>query len=153
MKTPVDPVVRIQKRLVDDLKRQIADHDGQRSHLVAQEQRINGEIEDQYRAAAMEWALDVHAFARRKITERARFSRERREVEAVLDDLRRRAVDAYGRLRAAERVAEEYREEDRLAEARGEQAKADDFVVGRFRAHLRRNEERRRLSQGDDQWA
>ena len=73
MKTPVDPVVRIQKRQVDDLKRQIADHASQQSHLIAQEARIDGEIADQYRFAATEWALSVHAFARRKLSERAHF--------------------------------------------------------------------------------
>ena len=153
MKTPVDPVVRIQKREVDDLKRRIADHMNQQSHLLAQEAHIDGESADQYRFAATEWALSVHAFARRKLAERARLSRERRHVETALGELRDDATDAYGRLRAAEQVMEGYRDEMRTIEMRAEQASADDFAIGRFRARTRKDEDRRTRQRIEDRWA
>lgn len=153
MKTPVDPVVRIQKRQVDDLKRQIADHASQQSHLIAQEARIDGEIADQYRFAATEWALSVHAFARRKLAERAHFSRQRRQIETALGELRDHAAQAYGRLRAAEQVADGYRDDMRMAIARTEQAGADDFAISRYRVRNRMEQDRRDTRQIDDQWA
>jgi len=153
MKTPVDPVVRIQKREVDDLKRRIADHASQQSHLMVQESRIDDEIADQYRFAATEWALSVHAFARRKLAERARLSHQRRLVETALGELRDNAAQAYGRLRAAEQVAEGYRDEMRGVISRAEQAGADDFAISRYRVRNGQLQDRRDERRIDDRWA
>lgn len=132
MKTPVDPVIRIQRREVDALKRQISEQIDLQTELLSREASISEEIQAQYRIASTDWALSVHAFARRKLWERACFARQRQEAEAELDRLRGEAAEAFGRLRAAEEVAERHRAEMRETTDRAEQAAADDFAISRY---------------------
>jgi hypothetical protein len=145
MKTPVDPVIRIEKRSVEGLKIRIAAHMEDHLGLVEAEQRINIDIAEQYRNAAADWALAAHAYGRRKLAERARLSSQRRNIEVELDRLRVDAADAFGRLRAAEEVAGMHRQDARLAQDRADQAEADDFAGRRFTA--------RKRTQDDVRWA
>lgn len=132
MKTPVDPVVRLQRRSVDDLRAQISSEVTRLVHIDAACAAIEADVEAQYRVAAGDWAVSMHGFAQRRRADRGKLDGERRDATARLDRLRGAAAEAYGRLKAAENAAEHFRAEARATTAQAEQSAADDFALGRF---------------------
>jgi hypothetical protein len=132
MKTPVDPVVRLQRRSVDDLRGRISGEMSRLGEIDAAFAAVEADVAAQYRVVAGDWAMPMHGFAQRRRADRARLEVQRRDAMARLDRLRGEAAEAYGKLKAAEGAAERFRDEANAAIALAEQNAADDFALGRF---------------------
>jgi flagellar biosynthesis chaperone FliJ len=145
VKTPVDPVVRLQRRSVDDLRAQISVEISHVGAIEAAFAAVEADVAAQYRVVAGDWAMQMHGFAQRRRADRAKLDAQRRDAMARLDRLRSEAAEAYGKLKAAEDAAERFREDANAAIALAEQNAADDFALGRFvarKAALSRAERR-----------
>jgi hypothetical protein len=138
MKTPYCGVLGIQRREVDQIRIAIsvavdrADGLGRRSDEIA-------------RTLAAERALAVgdrllpeNGYFLRMHAERARVDAERRVAEAQLDQLRAKAREAYGSMKAVEGAAATYRDDVSRLRAAAEQAATDDRAAADFVRGIRR---------------
>lgn len=137
MSTPYDTALRVQRREVDAVKVSISVEVERISTLEAMTIAHDTRLRDE-RALAPAVPVASDAWVARMKDERQRLEADARQAQARLAQLRARALEAYGTMRAIESAAERYQDEaDRAADA-AEQAAIDDIAAARFLANRAR---------------
>lgn len=133
-----ETAIRVQRRQVDEIRLSIG-VEIERARLI-QEARVQVE-EAMARERALVFARSMisgEAWLARARAERERLANEEKLAEARLNQLRARAREVYGTMRAIEEAARRDREEAvRQADA-AEQAALDDLAATRFARRPRR---------------
>lgn len=137
MRTPFDAALRIQQREVDAIRIEVS---------VAAEAVISVEqaklaLEDRVRrerdTRTEIWLPHADRWTSHMRHQHERLAQDRLRAESLLEQLRARAAEAYGSMRAIESAAERHRAEQLRESEAAEQAEADDISAVRFLA-LRR---------------
>ena len=137
MKTPFDPVLRVQARTMNAIRLSLLAEIA-REHLVDAEQAaLAASIRREASVAAVDWQLSAHPFGQYQRTQRQRLDNDRRGIDASLETLRGAAMDACGQMQAITEAATGFANDRRRREAGAEQAQSDDFSGARFNARQR----------------
>lgn len=138
MKTPYDPVVRVGTREVEALRTALRQEMARIGRLAHDAAALAQRVHDECRLAETDSALRTDGWVRARKAQAERIAQHRAEAEAGLGQLRDRALNAYGRLRAAEKAASAYLDKARAEEERRAQAEADDLNTARRLLKMRR---------------
>jgi hypothetical protein len=129
--TPFDTALRVQRREVDSVKVSISVEVERITTLEAMS-RAHETRQREERALATTLPFASDAWAARMKHEQIRIDEAAYLAQARLGQLRARAVEAYGTMRAIEGAATRYQDEaDRVA-ATAEQTGIDDIAAARF---------------------
>ncbi len=138
MKTPYCTALRIQRREVDRIRIAISvaidETDRLDRHAVELARRVAAE----HAHAAADGLLPENAYFARMKAERGRVARDKALADARLDQLRDKARDSYGAMKAVESAAETFRDGEARRLGAAEQASADDRAAIDTIAALRR---------------
>jgi hypothetical protein len=138
MKTPYCTALRIQRRDVDRIRIAISVAIDESDRLDRHGLEMARRVADEHACAVSDGLLPANGYFTRMKLERARIARERALADARLDQLRDKARDSYGAMKAVETAADAFRDgEARRLEA-AEQASADDRAALDMLAALRR---------------
>lgn len=136
--TPYDTPLRIQRREVDNMRVSISVEVERMGKIeAAQSEHERRMHEERKIAASAEIRLPSDAWTMRAKAQRAQLAEQQRAADARLNDLRAKAVEVYGTMRAIESAADRHREESARAIATAEQARIDDLGAARFVRALR----------------
>lgn len=138
MKTPYCGALGIQRREVDQIRIAISVAVDRADTLAARAQEIRCTVEAERALAAADWALPENRYFARMRAERARVAAEKAAADARLDQLRDKAREAYGSMKAVEGAAERFREDATRALDAAEQAALDDRAAADFIRGIRR---------------
>jgi hypothetical protein len=126
MKTPYHAALTIQQRTVDQIKVEISVAIDTADRLHRRATEVQAAIHAEHRVAAADWRLPENRYFLRMRDERARLAADRAAADRQLDQLRARAREAYGSLKAVESAADQFAANVRKAAAAAEQAEDDD---------------------------
>lgn len=129
--TPFDTALRIHRREVDNVKVSISVEIERIATLEAQS-RANDQRAREERALAATLPVASDAWTARMKQEQVRIREAAYLAQARLGQLRARAVEAYGTMRAIEGAAERYQDEADRTAATAEQTGIDDIAAARF---------------------
>lgn len=132
MKTPYSAAIGVQRRDVDQIRVAISVAIDQVAGLDAARSRAERAVLDERQRLAEDPALPENRWFERMRAERARLAHEQLSADARLDQLRARAREAYGALRAVETAAERYVLDETRRIAAAEQAAADERAAMDF---------------------
>jgi flagellar biosynthesis chaperone FliJ len=144
MSTPYDTALRLIRREVDAVRVTIGEAAGRLVQIEQARQAVSGALEREAALAASCWDIPTGSYLARVRAQRAELGVDAAAAADRLDQLRRRASERYGALRAIEGAAEAYRDEGLQAEERATQARMDDATGARFAMALRRAQQQRR---------
>jgi len=142
MKTPYDPAVRIGRRTVERLRLSLQAELTRITEIDEACADLHDRVARETASAANDPLLSTHDWLRARHAQAQTLAQRRGEAESALDHLRRRAGEAYGRLRAAEKAAELHAERLRREALRKDQAEQDDLAGARRLLALHRAERR-----------
>jgi len=148
MKTPYDPVVRFGTREVDALRDALRRETARIVGLAHDAAALAQRVHDECTLADRDELLPIDQWLRARKRQAERIAQTRAEAEAGLALMRDRAMGAYGRLRAAESVADAYIKQARVSQDRKAQAEADDLGTARRLLRLRHRQRRRAETTG-----
>lgn len=150
MKTPYDPVVRVGTREVEALRNALRQEMARVASLAHDAATLAQRVHDECAVAEGDTLLRTDGWVRARKAQAEQIERRRVEAEAGLGQLRDRALNAYGRLRAAERAASAYLDKARAEEERRAQAEADDLNTARRLLKQRRKARVRRPAEAKE---
>ena len=137
MKTPFDGAIRIRQREMDEMRVTISVQVSQLVQIEAERAEAEARIRHERTVAAENVLLSSHAYIARMQAERTRLARDQATADANLNQLRAKAMDAYGALKAISSAADNYRDEIAQAAAVAEQGHLDDLsAAGLIRDQL-----------------
>lgn len=126
MKTPYCTALRIQRREVDRIRIAISVAIDESERLDRHAVELARRVADEHARAAADWLLPENGYFARMKAERGRIARDKALAAARLDQLRDKARDSYGAMKAVEGAAELFREGETRRIDTIEQASADD---------------------------
>lgn len=129
MTTPYDPAIRIKRRQVDDIARQIGDALARVASLDEGVEQLAGDARREAMCGAEAPMVSSHHYAARLRTRRAGLMEERAFTQARLASLRAEAASAIASLQAIETAAERHRAEHKRRRDNAVQAQLDDMVA------------------------
>lgn len=138
MKTPYCGALGIQRREVDQIRIAISVAVDRADALAARAHEIHCTVEAERTLAASDWTLPENRYFARMRAERTRVATEKAVADARLDQLRGKAREAYGSMKAVEGAAERFREEAARTLDAAEQAALDDRAAADFIRGVRR---------------
>lgn len=138
MKTPYCGVLGIQRREVDQIRIAISVAIDRADGLDRRADEIARTLAAERALAVGDRLLPENGYFLRMSAERDRVAAERRLAEAQLDQLRAKAREAYGSMRAVEGAAAAFRDDATRAQAAAEQAASDDRAAADFVRGVRR---------------
>lgn len=138
MKTPYCGVLGIQRREVDQIRIAISVAIDRTDGLDRRADEIARTLAAERALAVGDRLLPENGYFLRMSAERDRVAAERRLAEAQLDQLRAKAREAYGSMRAVEGAAAAFRDDATRAQAAAEQAASDDRAAADFVRGVRR---------------
>lgn len=144
MKTPYCTALGIRRREVDQVRIAISVAVDTAAILEAQGREIARAIAAEHGVAAGDILLPENAYFARMRSARASVAHERSLADARLEQLRERARDSYGAMKAIEGAADDYRADLTRQRSAAEQAEADDRAA--IAIALRRLRDRSRLA-------
>ncbi len=132
MKTPYDAALRVQQREIDEMSAAISSHSGVLGEVEKARDRVSKSMTREADLASGDLGVCSHAYLQRMRHERRQLTAREVLLKARLDELRDKAVDAYGTFRAIETAADGYRQDAARVIANAEQAGIDDFAAMSF---------------------
>ena len=151
MKTPYDSALRLYRREMDEMRVSISVQVDQLAHVEQRREALGAAMRREAELAAADWAFSSNAYLTRMSAQRESLARDRAMIDARLNNLRRRATETYGSLRAIEGADHRYRDESDRATARAEQADIDDFSAAGFTRALNARRRAGARSHGETQ--
>ena len=132
MKTPYDPAIRVQRREVDSLGVTINVQLSILNRIEGAREEISASAAREADVAQRNPGISAHAYMEHIRAEQRRLTSDGIIQRARLDQMRRKAAEAYGAFRAIETAAEEWRADAEKSRAKVEQAELDDNAAMGF---------------------
>lgn len=132
MKTPLDGLLRLKIRELDDARRALGEENARLDEIDRQLAVLRDREATEAQIAASDWALPAQSFRQHVRKQIADFVGLRIECLENLDALREAAREAFAELEAVESAAARHREEAMLEQRRAEQTAADEFALNSY---------------------
>jgi hypothetical protein len=137
MRTPYDSLMRLHENAMSEVRVAI---NVQIEHIVTienHERLVESSLAEAHEYTTQDALIDAEMFVAHVRAQRARLAAERAAASARLNQLRARALEAYGALRAARHAAELYRSEAEKSAGNAEQHMIDDLSAAHRTRPLR----------------
>ena len=131
MKTPFDTVLRIRRREIDETRIALQAKTTQLVELDRRRDALEQELARETEACHQSWSASAEAFIKLRKAQRELLDAQRAAISADVEQLRRKAVDAYGAQHVLENAADAFCADHQRRQAQIEQREADDMCAAR----------------------
>lgn len=131
----IDTLIKLSKRQLDELRREMVKVESQKEKLLEAIQRLNEELQRELKLAGeqVEWSGFFGGFAKRIQARQETLYTEIHRLDAIIEKMRDQIAEAFGELKRYELAKENAKQRAKEAQARKDTIMLDEIAGQQFR--------------------